>query len=80
MAQKHDCNQADRILTLELKETQMSKYIEEIKKTSIDTQNTVKDINDTLKAFILTAPQKYADKKEMEDFKSGINSKIAYIT
>lgn len=58
----------------------MSKDIQEIKETAHETQSTVKQMNDTVQAFILTAPQKYADKKEMEDFKNGINSKIAYIT
>ncbi len=80
MTQKNECSHWDRILTLELEKNQMSKDIQEIKDTAHDTQKAIKDMSDTMKSFMLTAPQKYADKKEMEEFKNWINSKIAYIT
>jgi hypothetical protein len=58
----------------------MSKDIQEIKDTAHETQKTVKEMNQTMQTWILTAPQKFADKKDTDDFKNGINAKIAYIT
>lgn len=80
MVAHKDCLQRDRILTLELEKTQMSKDIQEIKETWKDTQEMVLQLKETMEAFMLTSPQKFANKEEFRNFKESINLKIAYVS
>ena len=62
---EHICVKSDKITKLELNHTSMAENIKDIKAkiSNIDTKI------DTIIEFVLTSPQKFADKNEFESFK-----------
>lgn len=72
----HECTQKTAIALLTKDKDNMAKDINEIKG---DVKQMKNDMN-LIKEHILTAPLKYADKKEFDNFKKWIDSKIAYIS
>ena len=70
------CIQRTKIALLTKDKDTMAENIDEIKG---DVSDIKKDMSE-IKAFILTSPQKFADKEKTEKFMSWINLKLAFVS
>ena len=69
----HFCSQETAIALLKKDNDNMSRNINEIKKDVSDIKWDMSEI----KEFILTSPQKFAEKDEFDKFKNSLNIKVA---
>lgn len=72
----HECSKETEIALLIKDNDSMSKKLDQIDSK----MDKIEDKLDTITEFILTSPQKFADKNEFDSFKNWINAKIAYVS